>query len=330
MKQAMSEFDLISRLQEIIGLPPGQGVAGCVVGIGDDGAVLEVPSDRELVVCTDTLVNGVHFPLSTSPSAIGHKALAVNLSDLAAMAAKPAWFFLALTLPEEDTEWLDSFAESMAGLASRAGITLCGGDTTSGPLSITVTVLGLVEKGRALLRSGARPGDAVVVSGRPGSAAHALANLRRGQIPAPEDLKALEYPEPRLSLGKSLAGLASSCIDISDGLAADLGHILEQSRVGAVLHPDKLPCPSSLSMLDEEQRWPLQLAGGDDYELCFTLPPEGLKELPALARSSGIELTVIGEISDGQVLEFITRDGQAYDPGMTGYLHFGGREPGNQ
>jgi len=326
----MSEFGLISRLQEIIGLPTGQGVAGCVVGIGDDGAVLEVPADRELVVCTDTLVNGVHFPMSTCPAAIGHKALAVNLSDLAAMAAKPAWFFLALTLPEEDNEWLDSFAKGMAGLASRAGITLSGGDTTSGPLSVTVTALGLVEKGRAVLRSGAHPGDVVVVSGRPGAAAHALVNLSRGETPVPEDLKALEYPEPRLGLGMALAGMASSCIDISDGLAADLGHILEQSRVGAVIHPDKLPCPPSLSALDREQRWPLQLAGGDDYELCFTLPPEALNELPGLARSNGIELTVIGEISDGQDLEFVTCDGRSYDPGITGYLHFGGMEPGSR
>lgn len=328
MKRVMSEFGLISRLQEIICLPPGQGTVDCLVGVGDDGAVLDVPAGCDLVVCTDTLVAGVHFPVSTSPSAIGHKALAVNLSDLAAMAARPAWFFMALTVPDEDTEWLEAFATGMAGLASRTRIQLAGGDVTSGPLSITITALGLVVKGGALVRSGATPGDLVVISGRPGAAAHALLNLNRGDIPAPEDFRALDYPEPRLDLGRALSGLATSCIDISDGLAADLGHILEQSGVGAVIHLDRLPCPASLSDLAEEQRWPLQLAGGDDYELCFTLPPGAAEDLSSLSHSSGVELTVIGEIESRRGLVFQSGEGARYEPDITGYRHFNGREAG--
>jgi thiamine-monophosphate kinase len=172
----MGEFDLIRRLQEDICLRDTDGGAfECVVGIGDDGAVLEVPAGRQLVVCTDSLVQGVHFPEDTPAAAIGHKSLAVNLSDLAAMGARPAWFFMALTLPQEDRAWLDSFAQGMAALAADTGAMLAGGDITSGPLSVTVTALGLVRKGTALTRAGAREGDLVVVSGRPGAAASALA-----------------------------------------------------------------------------------------------------------------------------------------------------------
>jgi thiamine-monophosphate kinase len=321
----MPEFDLISRLQEIISIPSGPDTAGCVVGIGDDGAVLDVPADRDLVVCTDTLVEGVHFPASTVPAAIGHKALAVNLSDLAAMGAEPAWFFMALTLPNEDRKWLDSYATGMAGLASQARILLAGGDVTRGPLSITITALGLVEKGRALVRSGAAPGDLIVISGRPGAAAYALKKLECDEIPAASDLAALEYPLPRLELGRLLHGLATSCIDISDGLAADLGHILEQSGAGALIELDKLPCPGSLAGLSTEERWPLQISGGDDYELCFTIPPGSETALPALSRSAAVELNVIGTINEGNELVFRTPVGEQYEPGSSGYRHFTGQ-----
>jgi thiamine-monophosphate kinase len=298
----------------------------CVVGIGDDGAVLQIPAGRDLVVCTDTLLEGVHFPVSTAPAAIGHKALAVNLSDLAAMGADPAWFFMALTLPAQDREWLDSYATGMAGLAARSRILLAGGDVSHGQLSITVTALGLVEKGRALVRSGAVAGDLVVVSGKPGAAAYALKILERGEIPAAVDLAALEYPVPRLDLGRLLKGVATSCIDISDGLAADLGHILEQSGVGAAIELVNLPCPASLATLSPRERWSLQLAGGDDYELCFTVRPESEKALPALSRSAGVELTVIGAITDGNGLVFRAPGGERYQPEIGGYQHFG--EPG--
>jgi thiamine-monophosphate kinase len=207
---------------------------------------------------------------------------------------------------------------------------LAGGDVTSGPLSITVTALGLVEQGQALLRSGAVAGDRVVVSGRPGAAAHALAALEQGETPFPEDLAALNYPVPRIALGRALRPLAGACIDISDGLSADLGHILEQSGVGAEVELEKLPCPESLAGLVPGERWPLQLAGGDDYELCFTLPPVAADRLAELARSGGVELTVIGTIRPEHGLVFRDRDGAAYEPPLQGYQHFQDRgNPGS-
>jgi len=318
----MPEFDLISRLQEIICIPPGREAAKCVVGIGDDGAVLDVPDHRNLVVCTDSLVAGVHFPAGTDPAAIGHKALAVNLSDLAAMGADPAWFFMALTLPSEDRGWLDSFARGMAKLAGQARIVLAGGDVSSGPLSITITALGLVEKDKAMLRSGASAGDLVVVSGTPGAAAQALKKLQRGEVPDPSERAALEFPVPRLELGYALVGIATACIDISDGLIADLGHLLEQSRGGAEVELDKLPCPESFKGLGDEERWSLQLAGGDDYELCFTVAPDSAAELAEISRSCGVELTVIGAINDRQGLALKTGSGELYEPGFAAYQHF--------
>ena len=321
----MPEFDLISRLQEIICIPPGCDAAKCLVGIGDDGAVLDVPGHRDLVVCTDTLVAGVHFPCGTDPAAIGHKALADILRVLAAMGADPGGGLLAWTLPSEDRNWRDSFAYGMAELAGQARIVLAGGDVSSGPLSITITAMGLIEKGKALVRSGARDGDLVVVSGTPGAAAHALKNLQRDEVPDPSDRAALEFPVPRLELGHALVGLATACIDISDGLLADLGHILEQSGTGAEVELDKLPCPESLKGLDEEERWSLQLAGGDDYELCFTVAPESAAELAEISRSFGIKLTIIGAINDRQGLEFKTSSGELYEPGFAAYQHFKGQ-----
>lgn len=326
----MSEFDLITRLQEAICIPPGKSVFEPILGIGDDSAVLRVPAGRELVVCTDSLVEGVHFPVSTPPAAIGHKALAVNLSDLAAMGAVPAWFFMALTLPGEDRQWLDSFAGGVARLAARARIQLSGGDVSAGPLSITITALGLVEPGNALLRSGAAPGDRVVLSGAPGAAANALHKLTRGEVPAAADRKALDYPEPRIDLGRMLAGRATSCIDLSDGLVADLGHVLRQSGVGAEIELEKLPCPESLRSIPGKDRWPIQLGGGDDYELCFTIPPGSAGEIRELSRASNVDLTVIGVVKEGAGLVFRTPDGKVYTPVTAGYRHFNGSEKEGQ
>ena len=231
--KGVSEFDLIRRLQEIICIKPSVSRPGPVVGIGDDGAVLALPANSQLVVSTDTLVENVHFLCESSATDLGHKALAVNLSDLAAMGAEPAWFFLALTLPEIQPDWLEDFAQGMAGLAEDAGIQLAGGDVTSGPLSITITVLGLVESGQALRRTGARAGDLIVVSGTLGDAALALQAIAAGGSPDTVSGVALNRPIPRLELGLQLRGLASSCIDVSDGLLADLGHILLASGKGA-------------------------------------------------------------------------------------------------
>ncbi|HET6593810.1 MAG TPA: thiamine-phosphate kinase [Xanthomonadales bacterium] len=318
----MPEFDLIRQLQERICNADAPRRPQCVLGIGDDAALFEMPADRQLVACTDSLVEGVHFPPSTPAAAVGHKALAVNLSDLAAMGAEPAWYLLSLTLPRVDPEWLDAFAAGMARLAADSGAYLSGGDMSSGPLNVCVTALGLVEPGKALTRSGARPGDRVVISGRPGAAAHALAAIRAGGEPDERDRAALDFPVPRLSLGRALIGTATSCIDLSDGLLADLGHVLEHSGVGAELDLRSLPCPLSMAGMAEHDRWPLQLGGGDDYELCFTLPAQSEARLPGLAEAAGVELTVIGSITAQPGLRIRDPAGGLYLPRQSGYEHF--------
>ena len=318
----MSEFQLIRRLQEIISLPDHEHRPECVIGIGDDAAVLEVPAGQQLVVCTDILVSGIHFPPDTSPRAIGHKSLAVNLSDLAAMGAVPAWFFMALSMPGHDQDWLEEFAQGMADLARQARISLAGGDVSGGGLSICITALGLVGNNQALTRAGAQTGDLVLVSGPLGAAANALKVLKSGGKPSADELAALEYPQPRLDLGLALIGIATSCIDLSDGLLADLGHILEQSGGGAELELASLPCPPGLEDLPAETRWPLQLAGGDDYELCFTARPSSLDQLDSIAAACGIEITVIGNITGDPGIKLRRPGGGLYEPVHAGYEHF--------
>jgi len=321
-EDGMAEFDLIRRLRQAISTGPMARRHSCVIGPGDDAAVLAVPPERQLVVTTDTLVEGVHFYPQTAAADLGHKALAVNLSDLAAMGADPAWFFLALTLPVVDPGWLDPFAEGMANLAESAGIELAGGDTTAGPLSITITALGLVESGQALTRAGARDGDLVVVSGVLGCAAFACNELAAGNLPDATARRALDHPIPRLDLGRRLRGLATSCIDLSDGLLADLGHILRASGKGAGIELEHLPGSACLDYLEEAERLELQTAGGDDYELCFTIPPDRESELVRIANESGTGLTVIGRITASQELLCKTRDGAVYRPSGRGYEHF--------
>lgn len=320
----MPEFDLIRRLQETIEVSGSERSLDCVVGIGDDAAVLNCPAGNQLVVCTDTLVEGVHFPINTSARSVGYKSLAVNLSDLAAMGAEPAWFFMALTLPDENRSWLDEFADGMAGLAHESGIILAGGDTTTGPLSITITAIGLLEPGTAMTRSGACEGDLVVISGEPGRAANALRSLEEQVAPRIRDLQALEYPSPRLALGRAIRGMATACIDVSDGLVSDLGHILEQSGKGAEIELDALPAVGSLAVLDEEQRWQLQIAGGDDYELCFTINPADAGRLETVSVETGVQLSTIGRIrASGIVLR--KPDGGVYSQVAEGYQHFSAR-----
>jgi thiamine-monophosphate kinase len=318
----MAEFDLIRRLRRVISAGPMAGPHSCVIGPGDDAAVLAVPPGQQLVVTTDTLVEGVHFHPQMPAVDLGHKALAVNLSDLAAMGADPAWFFLALTLPAVDHDWLDPFAEGMANLAASAGIELAGGDTTSGPLSITITALGLVESGQALTRAGAREGDLIIVSGVLGGAAFARKDLAAGNLPDATARRALDHPLPRLDLGRCLRGLATSCIDLSDGLLADLGHILLASEKGAEIELECLPAPACLMSVEEQERLQLQTAGGDDYELCFTLPPGQAGELDRIAQESGADLTVIGKITASPELLCKTRNGGVYLPSESGYQHF--------
>jgi thiamine-monophosphate kinase len=300
--------------------------ASVALGIGDDCALLEVPTGKQLAVSIDTLVAGVHFFADTDPDALGHKSLAVGLSDLAAMAAEPAWATLALTLPEIDSNWLQAFSRGLFTLADRYDLQLVGGDTTRGPLSITLQVHGLVPRGSALTRSGARPGDGVWVSGWPGEAALALAACQdelilRERWIGPL-LERLQRPEPRVEQGLALRGIASAAIDLSDGLAADLGHILERSGVAACLDWGALPLsPALLAHLDLQQARAMVLQGGDDYELCITVPSEHEPLLQGVADTYGVGFTRIGEIIAGTGLRCV--DGQGREQQLPqGFQHF--------
>ena len=299
-----------------------------LAGIGDDAAVLRVPVDRELLLCIDTLVAGVHFPAGTSAAAIGHKALAVNLSDLAAMGAEAAWATLALTLPEPDPVWLEGFAGAFFALAGRHGVQLVGGDTTRGPLTVTVQAHGFTPHGQALRRTGAQPGDRIYVTGTLGDAGLAL-HLRDA---APAELRTrLDYPEPRLDAGSLLRGLASAAIDISDGLLADIGHLLEDNSLGASLQVDELPRSgafnATLHDLDADPAglyYELPLSGGDDYELCFTVPEHCCAEVERRLNALTCGCTAIGAIEAQPGIRCCLQDGGSYQPAGLGYLHFQG------
>jgi len=318
----MSEFDLIRRLQNTVNAGHADVKYPADVGIGDDAAVLSIKNNQQLLVTTDTLVSGVHFPSETPAADIGFKSLAVSLSDLAAMGGEAGWFFLALTLPQADETWLDEFASGLAALSETAGVQLAGGDTTSGPLSITITALGLVPQGHALLRGTAAAGDLVVVSGTPGLAALGLADYKKNQSTAGLSWLALTRPQPRLALGKALRGTASSCIDISDGLLADLGHIAKASQMGAEIWLEHLPQADVMQLLQVADRWNMQLSGGDDYELCFTLPADREGELHDIAAKSGVSLTVIGQITEEPGLRCLLADGSGFVPRQAGFDHF--------
>ncbi len=289
---ATGEFGLIARIAAAFAAPDPARVP---LGIGDDAALLRLRPGHELVLSTDTLNAGVHFFADVPPADLGHKALAVNLSDLAAMGAEPLGFTLALSLSVVDTDWCAALIGGMAATAAAHGIALVGGDTTRGPLSLTVTVLGEVPAGQALRRSGARPGDLIAVSGCLGAAAGALRQRLAGESPEPELLRALQRPEPRLALGLALRGLADAAIDVSDGLLADLGHLARASGVVLRLDSARLPVSASLRAARPADWTDCALAGGDDYELGLALPPELWPEAQARAAELGVPLTVIGE-----------------------------------
>jgi thiamine-monophosphate kinase len=280
----------------------------------------------QVVVTTDTLVAGIHFPEHTHPADIGYKALAVNLSDLAAMGATPAWFTLNLTLPQAEPAWLESFAAGLLRLAREHGIRLVGGDTTRGPLSLTVSAFGLVPVGQALLRAGARPGDGIYVTGMLGDAAIGLRFLRGG-LALPEEYRAtvvsrLNRPTPRMREGQALRGLASACVDVSDGLLADLGHILAASGQGATIELKRLPVSPAFDAAFPQLGWPVALAGGDDYELCFTVPAERESALHAAGARFASGVARIGGIEAEPGLRVLDESGELFDYETVGYNHF--------
>nr|WP_255486542.1 thiamine-phosphate kinase [Luteimonas sp. MC1782] len=297
-----------------------------LLGIGDDAAVLHVPAGRELVVAMDTLNAGVHFPAGTAPADIGWKALAVNLSDLAAMGAEPAWCTLSLSLPEGDAAWVAAFLDGFMALAARHRVALVGGDTTRGPLSISVTVHGFVAPGAALRRDGARVGDGVWVSGTLGDAAAALAQWRArgaiGRIDAALRAR-LDRPLPRIALGRALAGLAHACLDVSDGLLADLGHVCAASGVGAEIDIDGLPASAALhAAFAGDALRALQAGGGDDYELCFTAVPSADDAIHAAAGATGVAVARIGTIVAGARVTAHSA-GKPWLAPRSGHVHFG-------
>jgi thiamine-monophosphate kinase len=321
---ALSEFELIRRFFT-------HPARGAVLGVGDDAAIVRARRGRELVVTTDMLVAGRHFRHSADPEQLGHKALAVNLSDIAAMGATPRWATLALALPHADARWLAAFSRGFMRLARRHGVDLVGGDTTQGPLAVCVQIVGEVPAGRALRRDGARAGDEVWVSGVLGEAALALAAIKGRIHLTRHERRALESklhaPEPRIALGAALLGVAHSAIDVSDGLIADLGHICERSRVAAVVQFDRLPASVIMRRnLGHPNARSALLAGGDDYELVFTAGRARRETIARLARRLRLKLTRIGRVTrrrrGAQRVTVLDAAGRPIAVKRAGYQHF--------
>lgn len=306
----------------------GHSRADVVLGIGDDGAVLAPPPGRQLVSVMDTLNEGVHFPAGMDAASVGHRALAVNLSDMAAMGAEPAWASLSLSLPETDSRWVESFAAGFHGLAARWDVSLVGGDTVRGPLSVSVHLAGFVEPDTALTRTGALEGDHVYVTGRPGEAMAGLRILESGgSASSPRLERRFVRPEPRMAEGRALRGLASAAIDLSDGLGTDLGRLAGASGVRISIRVEDLPVSREISdVFGEESALELAICGGDDYELAFTAPPQQEERLLGVAEHWSCTLTRIGRVEAGEGLAF-TREGRAYAVDMSGaWRHFDGEQ----
>lgn len=298
-------------------------------GIGDDCAILTVPEKQQVAISTDTLVSGIHFLPTISPEDLAYKALAVNISDLAAVGADPAWASLALTLPKVDNDWLEAFSRSLFALAEYYSIQLIGGDTTKGPLSLTFTIQGLVPQGMALLRSGAKIGDWIYVTGFLGDSAAGLAVLQNRLQPSQAESR--DYfitrhlrPQPRLLQGQALRSLASAAIDISDGLISDLNHILTASGCGARINLDALPYSTAMkSQVSKEQAEVWALSGGEDYELCFTVPEINRGALDIALAHTGADFHCIGQIMPiAEGIRYL-REGKEVHPNLKGFDHFG-------
>lgn len=315
------EFDLIERIRARAGTR-----SDVLLGIGDDAALLAPPPGMQLAVATDTLNIGVHFPAETAADDIGWKSLAVNLSDLAAMGAMPAWCSLSLSMPEADEAWLDGFIDGFTTLAAMHDVALIGGDTTRGPLSICVNVIGLVEPGHALRRDAAQVGDDIWISGTLGDAAAALSLWQAGRE-MPKSLRdRLDRPTPRVALGRALSDIAHACIDVSDGVLADLGHICKSSGAGAEIDVDALPASPALTTLagdHAESRRQWQATGGDDYELCFTASADMAQRVIEAGQACGVAVTRIGRVSAASGLRAL-QAGSEWQPVRTGHQHFKG------
>jgi thiamine-monophosphate kinase len=299
-----------------------------VLGVGDDAALLRARSGMEIAVSTDMFVAGTHFFAGTHPRRLGHKALAVNLSDMAAMGAVPRWALLSIALPAIDSRWLRSFSAGLLALARAHDVDLVGGDTTRGPLNICVTIIGETRRGMALRRDGAHAGDDIWVSGHLGDAALAVAHrkhrLRMNEAELARCTRALESPQPRVALGSALAGIAHSAIDISDGLLADLGHICECSQLGAEVHVHAIPRSTTLDRLAGTRAGrEALLSGGDDYELCFTAAPGDRARVLAIGRRVGLAVTCIGSMRRGRGVSVLAADGRRIRFGKPGFDHFG-------
>ncbi|MFC1503214.1 thiamine-phosphate kinase [Pseudomonadota bacterium] len=321
---ASNEFDLIARYFE------HQNVnrRDVALAIGDDCALLNVPAGSHLAVSTDSLVAGTHFLADADPSLVAHKALASNLSDLAAMGAVPAWVSLALTMPTPDEAWLSRFCDGFFALADYFNVQLIGGDTTKGPLSITLTVQGFVPEGQALTRSGANAGDWIYVTGQLGDSAAGLAVLLGEVTVADEALKAVLLERhykahPRILAGQALRGIASSALDISDGLISDLGHILKCSQLAATIDVDKLPLSAELLAFEPEldKAQQLALVSGEEYELCFTVPEQNRGALDTALAHTGVNATCIGQLRTGTGIKLMRHD-KLLEWQLHGYDHF--------
>lgn len=313
----MTEFDLIYKLINTQSI----NREDVLTGIGDDCAILSVPEGHSLAVSMDTLVEGVHFPESVSAFSIGYKSLAVNLSDLASTGAEPAWVTLSLTMPSADESWITEFVKGLFTLANKYNVQLIGGDTCSGPLSVTIQAHGFVKK--PLLRSGAKPGDLIFISGSIGDASLGLRSYNGEDNISEKCINRLNQPEPRIELGIALAGIATSCIDISDGFISDLGHICKQSSCGAEVRLNDLPVSVDYKKyFNDQPDYSNVISFGDDYELCFTIDSKNKMKIPNVSKKINISLTCVGEITDSNTIKFLDENNVELNLSNKGFEHF--------
>ena len=321
-KKSDREFSLIKRYFK----QNESDVDGLTLGIGDDCAVVDIPPGKQLLISTDTFSEGVHFPAGTDAESIGFKSLAASLSDLAAMGAFPAFATLNLSIPKYDDRWLKDFSNGFFKLAKEYRVNLIGGDTTAGPLNVGVTVYGLANSAEWVPRTGAQPGDYVCVTGNLGDAALGLVNRRLGlqisSLEANHLKQKLERPKPQITAGQIIRKFASAVIDISDGLIADLSHILEASGVSATIELEKIPISNTYRKLLSTVGWDYALSHGDDYELCFTVPADRLKEVASDLSKQRIHCSQVGTIKEGKGLRVLHSTGKDYEIKRKGFTHF--------